>query len=46
MEILPVGAQLFHENGQIDENDEANVASGSCVNGPTNYTIISIRNFV
>jgi len=27
MTIRPVGVQLFHEDGQTDENDEANGAS-------------------
>jgi len=38
MTIRPMGAQLFHEAGQTDENDEVNGASRSCVNAPTNHT--------
>jgi len=43
MKIHPLGAELFHANGQIDRHDEANSLFCHCVNMLKNYGCIENR---
>jgi len=36
MKIRPVGAEMFHADGQTDRHDEANSRFGNFVNAPKN----------
>ena len=37
MKIRPVGAELFHEDGQTDRHDEANSRFRNLANAPKNW---------
>ena len=41
MKIHPVGAELFHEDGQTDVHDEADIRfSQFCERGPNTWALI------
>jgi len=42
MKIRPVGAELFHADGQTDRHDEANNRSSQFCDEPTNPTLTAV----